>query len=168
MDNLIYRDGDATVPQAEGNTIIAHLCNDIGAWGAGFVIAVSNKWPKAKAIYRKAAVHRLLKLGLTQFVLVEDDPARWIANMVGQNGINDGKNGWFGDLVDYTALTVCLRKVFEFAIQHSATIHMPKIGSKLAGGDWSRIEGIIAQLVSEYGVDCYVYNYDLTTAKPGV
>jgi len=28
-----YLKADATVPQAEGNIVIAHICNDIGAWG---------------------------------------------------------------------------------------------------------------------------------------
>jgi hypothetical protein len=28
--------GDATSPQAKGPKVIAHVCNDIGAWGKGF------------------------------------------------------------------------------------------------------------------------------------
>ena len=35
--------GDATAPIGKGNRIIAHVCNDIGAWGAGFVLAISKR-----------------------------------------------------------------------------------------------------------------------------
>lgn len=38
-----YRVGDATAPVADGNKIICHLCNDIGAWGKGFVMALLNR-----------------------------------------------------------------------------------------------------------------------------
>lgn len=38
--------GDATVPQAKGPKLIAHVCNDRGGWGKGFVLAVSARWPE--------------------------------------------------------------------------------------------------------------------------
>jgi hypothetical protein len=38
-----YIAGDATAPIGDGNKIIAHVCNDIGAWGAGFVLAISKR-----------------------------------------------------------------------------------------------------------------------------
>ena len=39
-----YLKGDATSPVKEGNKIILHICNDIGGWGKGFVMAISKKW----------------------------------------------------------------------------------------------------------------------------
>ena len=39
-----YLKADATVPQAEGNIVIAHICNDIGAWGKGFVSVEEKIW----------------------------------------------------------------------------------------------------------------------------
>lgn len=48
-----YITGDATDPTGGGNKIIAHVCNDIGAWGAGFVLAISRRWPQPEAEYRK-------------------------------------------------------------------------------------------------------------------
>ncbi len=39
-----YITGDATNPEADGLRIIVHVCNDIGGWGRGFVLALSNKW----------------------------------------------------------------------------------------------------------------------------
>lgn len=33
MKTIQYIKGDATCPHAEGNKIIAHICNNIGGWG---------------------------------------------------------------------------------------------------------------------------------------
>ena len=46
-----YRVGDATAPVADGPKIIAHICNDIGAWGRGFVLAISRRWPEPEKAY---------------------------------------------------------------------------------------------------------------------
>lgn len=42
--------GDATSPQAAGPEIVAHICNDLGGWGRGFVLAVSRRWPETPRI----------------------------------------------------------------------------------------------------------------------
>jgi len=44
---ITYLVGDATQPQGEGVKVIAHICNDIGAWGAGFVIGNFKALEKA-------------------------------------------------------------------------------------------------------------------------
>jgi O-acetyl-ADP-ribose deacetylase (regulator of RNase III) len=41
---IFYMTGDATAPVGEGQKLIVHVCNDIGAWGAGFVLALSKRW----------------------------------------------------------------------------------------------------------------------------
>lgn len=46
MKTIQYLKGDATNPQVEGNKIITHICNDIGGWGKGFVLAISKRWKK--------------------------------------------------------------------------------------------------------------------------
>lgn len=43
MKTITYLKGDATNPQSEENKIIAHICNDIGGWGKGFVVAISKR-----------------------------------------------------------------------------------------------------------------------------
>ncbi len=37
--NINYITGDATRPAGPGPHIIVHVCNDIGEWGRGFVVA---------------------------------------------------------------------------------------------------------------------------------
>ena len=52
MARITYLQGDATQPQSKGNRIIAHVCNDLGGWGKGFVLAISKRWPEPEAEYR--------------------------------------------------------------------------------------------------------------------
>ena len=52
MSTINYIKGDATCPQGKGNKIICHICNDVGGWGKGFVLAVSKKWKQPEAEYR--------------------------------------------------------------------------------------------------------------------
>lgn len=35
--------GDATRPDTDGPVIIVHVCNDVGGWGRGFVVAISKR-----------------------------------------------------------------------------------------------------------------------------
>ena len=48
-----YLEGDATNPKVPGNKIIAHVCNDIGGWGRGFVLSLSKKWKLPEVAYRR-------------------------------------------------------------------------------------------------------------------
>ena len=48
-----YLKADATIPQTEGNIIISHICNDIGAWGKGFVMAISKRWKEPVKQYKQ-------------------------------------------------------------------------------------------------------------------
>ena len=47
-----YIKGDASYPIGDEIKIIAHVCNDIGAWGKGFVLAISRRWDKPKIEYQ--------------------------------------------------------------------------------------------------------------------
>lgn len=131
----MYMKGDATNPKGEGNKIIIHVCNNIGKWGAGFVLAISKKWKKPEKIYRDTKKYIL---GDIQIVQVKEDI--YVINMIAQKGIRILNNKI---PLDYFALNECLKKVNKFAIEKNATIHMPKIGAGLAGGDWKIIESII-------------------------
>lgn len=80
--------GDATNPQAEGPKVIAHVCNDLGGWGKGFVLAISRKWPQPERDYRDWHRHHAdndFALGAVRLVSVRADI--WVANMIGQHGM---------------------------------------------------------------------------------
>ncbi|MES2794131.1 MAG: macro domain-containing protein [Planctomycetota bacterium] len=150
--------GDATSPQAKGNKIIAHICNDIGGWGRGFVLAISRRWPQPEAEYRRWHRDRNSNdfgLGVVQLVAVEH--YIWVANMVGQRGTKTGSKG---PPVRYEAIAQCLGQLAEMADRHSASIHMPRIGCGLAGGKWDRIEPLIQSALIDQGANVYVYDFD--------
>ena len=146
---LKYLTGDATKPQTTGTTIIVHISNNKGGWGAGFVLALSRRWAAPEKAYRQAPDY---KLGDIQVVQVET--LTYVINMIAQNGFRSKSNPV---AVDYTALATCLSKVATTAKQLQASIHMPRIGAGLAGGDWATIETIISSTL--LGLDVYVYDF---------
>jgi len=149
-----YVKGDATEPQGDGKKIITHICNDIGAWGQGFVMALSRKWREPEAEYREW--HRSrdgFELGKVQFVEVEPDII--VANIIGQHGII-AKDSI--PPIRYKALEKGLKKVAKKAGSIDAEIHMPRIGSGLAGGKWKEIEKIIYRTLTKEDIPVTVYD----------
>jgi O-acetyl-ADP-ribose deacetylase (regulator of RNase III) len=157
MTSIRYLKGDATSPQAAGNKIICHVCNDIGAWGAGFVLALSARWLEPEAEYRKWYAGRTkndFALGAVRLVQVE--PYIWVANMIGQRGIKTGSKG---PPIRYDAVDQCLAKVGEEAVKLDASVHMPRIGCGLAGGKWEEIEPLIEKNLIARSVSVTVYDF---------
>lgn len=146
-----YLTGDATQPQGEGVKFIVHICNDIGAWGAGFVMALSNRWPQPEQEYRKLKPEELI-LGNVQLIQVTTDI--FVVNMIAQSGVRSFNSSV--PPIRYDALKECLDKARTFALLFKASIHMPRIGAGLAGGDWNTIEKIIQ--TSLFDVDTFVYD----------
>jgi len=142
--------GDATDPVGAGNKIIAHVCNDIGAWGAGFVLAISKRWPKPQAEYLKLS--RPIVLGT--LALIQTEPHIWVANMIAQRGIRPLAGV---PPIRYNALKQCLGILAREAENLRATIHMPRIGCGLAGGKWERVEPLIREVI----LNSEVFVYDL-------
>jgi len=138
--------GDATQP-VKTPAIIAHVCNDVDAWGAGFVIALGRAYPVAESEFHGINISDRV-LGHTQFVLVGDIT---IANMIAQKGIRKTRDGI---PLRYNALHTCLTEVQARAEVGGCTVHMPRIGAGLAGGDWAVVKSIIMATMK---VDTYVY-----------
>lgn len=156
MTPLTYAIGDATAPGGEGRRIIAHVCNDIGGWGAGFVLAVSRRWPEPEAEYRRWHAERTTNdfaLGAVQLVQVETE--LWVANMVGQRGIRSAGGR---PPIRYDALETCLTTVVRHARELAASVHMPRIGAGLAGGRWEDIEPILERTLAAQDVRAVVYD----------
>lgn len=158
---ITYVKGDATKPQGDGAKIICHVCNDIGAWGAGFVIALSKLWKDPERMYK--AWHKTLPqtdsdfmLGNVQFVQVEPDIT--VANMIGQRGIGKGKNG--ESPVRYDAIRSALQKVANKSLAEGMSVHAPRFGAGLAGGDWAEIEKIINEELDARGVAVTIYDFE--------
>ena len=155
MATITYLKGDATQPQGKGNKIIAHICNDSGGWGKGFVLAISKRWKEPEAAYRTWHKERAKNdFGLGGIRLVQVEPSIWVANMVAQRGMTAGPQG---PPVRYEAVRACLARLATEARTLKASVHMPRIGSGLAGGRWEEIEPIIADELLGQGIEVTVY-----------
>jgi O-acetyl-ADP-ribose deacetylase (regulator of RNase III) len=155
--DITYISGDATAPIGGGHKIIAHICNDIGGWGKGFVVAISRRWPEPDSDYRRWYEERDQNdfgLGAIRVVAVAGDLA--VANMIGQRDIR--RRGG-SPPIRYDAVRTCLGALRESAQSLAATIHMPRIGCGLAGGDWREIEPIIHDELSKYDIAVTVYDF---------
>ncbi|MDV9176232.1 macro domain-containing protein [Streptomyces sp. W16] len=158
MGEIDYVRGDATVPSVKGVKVIAHVCNDIGGWGKGFVLALSRRWPEPEKEYR--AWHRDraandFALGAVRFVRVERHV--WVANMIGQRGIRAGSKGV---PVRYEAIDTALGLLADRAAELGASVHMPRIGCGLAGGTWSRVEPLVTERLARRGIAVTVYDHE--------
>lgn len=125
--------------------------------GKGFVLALSKRWEQPEANYRAWHADPIdppFELGQVQFVEVE--PKLWVANLLGQHGIQR-KGG--KPPIRYQAIEEGLKQVADFAVKHAACVHMPRIGCGLAGGKWEEIEPIIEQTLAAAGVEVTVHDF---------
>ncbi|RAY14675.1 Appr-1-p processing protein [Actinomadura craniellae] len=154
MGEIVYVRGDATVPQAKGVKVIAHVCNDRGGWGKGFVLAISKRWQEPERDYRAWYRSRDgFELGAVRHVQVT--PYIWVANMVAQRGTRTGSKG---PPIRYDALDRCLAALGDHAAELGASVHMPRIGCGLAGGKWERVAPLIERRLCERDIPVTVYD----------
>ena len=152
---LSYTNGDVRKPVGDGDKIIVHCCNDIGAFGAGVALAISRKWPVVKRQYLrwyKSKNH--FQLGNVQFVEAEEEII--VANLIGQKGIRVAKGC---PPIRYSAIRQGLKKVVHKAIKDGETVHMPRMGAGLAKGHWPTIEAIVKETIVDKGINVFVYNF---------
>jgi O-acetyl-ADP-ribose deacetylase (regulator of RNase III) len=136
---------------------ICHIVNNRGLWGAGFVRAISrvNKKPEEayrKLLYLNTSEDKKYPLGKIQLVPISKNIS--VCNMIAQNGIRSKTNPI---PLNYRALADCINKIHKKAKKNNYTIHMPRIGAGLAGGDWDSIENIIKRFVK---VDNFIYTLE--------
>lgn len=174
-----YLKGDATNPVDNKEKVIIHICNDVGGWGRGFVLAISKRWKQPEAEYRnwfkytkveqtnnvrferlenrdKYSNEKEFKLGNVQFVKATEEI--WIANMIAQTDIKANKEGL--PPIRYHSLSKSLERVRQFAKRRNASVHMPRIGSGLAGGEWTEIEEIINYNLIAHEIETTVYDFE--------
>ena len=152
---ITYLKGDATDPKQikDEKMFLLHVCNNKGRWGRGFVLAISNRWYEPESEYRKLKNY---DLGVIQIVKINDDLS--VVNMIAQNGL-----GTYRRRVDYKQVKVCLNSfnswVTEYKKKHKTniSIHMPRIGCGLGGGNWKTVEKIINNEIGEHNV--FVYDF---------
>lgn len=171
MINYIQDDLFKHVLVENERVFVPHICNDVKAWGAGFVIPLGRHYPEAKKAYHETvSVNSLMKLGHTGYATcthaeyrkrnniqaVEGDKGSVIiANMIAQKGtgFKDGVPP-----IRYDALKACMEDVKATVLQSpvKSRICCPAFGSGLAGGDWNIIEKMIEEIWKDIPVYVYV------------
>lgn len=159
---LIEIKGDAVYPSTEGAKIITHIVNNRGGWGRGFVLSLSKRWPvdlqkrSPEWCYRGSSP----ELGDIQLVKTEDDIL--VCNMCAQKDYRKlEQKGMPLEIpnLNYSSLYECLLRLRAELkmVPIIPSIHMPPIGSGLAGGHWPKIAGIINQVfeATPYTVTVY-------------
>lgn len=172
-----YVKGDLfdVLDQTTKSVVIPHITNDIGAWGSGFVVALSNRWPykDEKGNINQCspeAQYRLNDpvLGEAHLAMPEcrqhDEDTRsviYVANMCAQTGIMGMSTGPRSKVnkkpIRYEALSACMTQVSVW-VQSMKNIGMdtmilaPKFGSLRAGGDWKVIEKMIQDIWDNHEV----------------
>ncbi|MFG2574831.1 Appr-1-p processing protein [Streptomyces sp. NPDC048481] len=157
MSEIAYVRGDATAPSVKGVKVIAHVCNDGGGWGNGFVLALSRRRPEPEAAYRawhRGRASNGFGLGALQTVRVERDV--WVADMIGRHGVRRAGNAV---PVRYDAIDAALARLADRALDLGASVHMPRIGCGPAGGEWSRVEPLVTGRLAARGVTVTVYDH---------
>jgi O-acetyl-ADP-ribose deacetylase (regulator of RNase III) len=143
---------------ASPEPLIVHGCNAKGAYASGFAGAVRKKHAFAYDAYMETYKEIGLKLGTINWA--EDD------NLIIGNAITQANYGRDGKLyVSYDAIRSVMRIINAAAtegIPYGRCRHgydrvaMPKIGSSLAGGDWSVIAAIIEEELTSVTPVVYV------------
>lgn len=166
MKSIKYVEGDlfAAIAKVERAVLVPHVCNDAGAWGAGFVVPLGRNFPAAQDRYRKwyggspppeATYPGGLDfaLGATQITQVrEDGPRVIVANMVAQHMTGGVRP------LRYNALAACMDQVASwFDKLGDFEIHAPLFGSALAGGNWNFVEQLVVDCWLRRDADVTIY-----------
>jgi O-acetyl-ADP-ribose deacetylase (regulator of RNase III) len=141
--------------RAKGPAIVVHVVNDATAnWGgSGVAMAIMRRWPEAQDSFRAWAQNRSrFALGAVHFSDVGEEIH--IATIVGQAGYGISSR----PRVRYAALRDGLDAIRRFAVDRSASVHMPRIGCGQAGGKWEVVHDIIASTLSEHQVPVTIYD----------
>ena len=159
MAKLTYLIGDATQPiiREDEYSVIVHCCNTLGVWGASFVIPLAKHYPNARSSYFNYIHKGNIKLGDVDEVKVTDNI--YVENLMGQKFIGKGTNGEIP--CDYNAIEKGFLNIIATWYNRNEyySIHMPRIGCGLAGGDWKVIEDIIKRtFIDMANVDVFVYD----------
>ena len=147
--------GNILEPRNSGKKIICQLVNDKAIkWGGGVARKIAKRFPDAEKCYSEQVtqIPQSNRLGRVIFSEAEDDLI--IASLIGQEGFGPS----LFPRIRYAELHTCLQQVADHASSVGASIHMPKIGTGSARGDWSTIEEMLDEVMVRAGLFVTVYD----------
>lgn len=177
---ITYVVGDAARPDGTGPRVILNIVNDVGAWGAGFSSALSDRWPplpgqrdqrdRSPEQHYRARFNAWLETerarkpwGLGEGQIVEVEPDIYVINLIAQRDVRRHERDKPPSLAD-EALRSGLARVARFAREKGASVHMPRLADGLATGTWDRALPLLRdELVNnvnqtEQPIAVYVYD----------
>lgn len=155
QDDLFMVHGNVLAPGGSGPKIICQLVNDQAkVWGGGVARASAKKYPAAQQQFSQwiTQIPKRERLGRVHFASAGGDLT--IASLVAQEGYGASSS----PRIRYAPLGQAFSAVAEFAINHKATVHTPRIGSGQSGGTWDTVEEIIRDTLTARGVRVTVYD----------
>jgi Zn-dependent peptidase ImmA (M78 family) len=165
VSSLTLLRGNALEPRGIGDKIVAHIVNDkTPNWGAGFGRAVKKEYPSAQKDFSEWITRNPNDyfLGNVHISTISDELS--FVHMIAQHGYGESTK----PRIRYDALKNCLEKLKDIALRRGASVHMPRIGTGYAGGNWSYILELIDEILVRNNVDVTIYtlpDYEPTEAQ---
>ncbi|ESX24580.1 hypothetical protein X755_19875 [Mesorhizobium sp. LNJC405B00] len=154
-DFLHFIHGDILAPRTIPPVIVCQLVNDRALrWGGGVARQMAKRFPKAEAEFGEwmKSKPKAERLGEVHYATT---PSFTLASLVAQEGF--GPSG--GTRIRYQALAKAMATLADVTRHRGASLHMPRLGTGGAGGDWEVVEALIRQNFD--GLDKGVWVYDL-------
>ncbi|MFC1914911.1 ImmA/IrrE family metallo-endopeptidase [Chloroflexota bacterium] len=156
LPHIEYLWGDALQPQSNDYRIIAHIVNDkTPNWGGlGFAREVRKRYPNVQDDFCNWANDDRCNLELGNVHLSEISENISLISLIAQHGYGPSKK----PRIRYISLEKCLAKCANIATQKNASVHMPRIGSGQAGGNWKVIVEMIDETLVRNGINVSIYS----------
>ena len=155
QDSLEIVHGNVLAPAGSGPKVICQLVNDQAkVWGGGVARASAQKFPKAQQQFSQwmAQIPKHGRLGSVHFANAGGDLT--IASLIAQEGYGASSS----PRIRYAPLEQAFSVVAQFALDHKASVHTPRIGGGQSGGAWDTVEEIIRDTLIAKGVLVTVYD----------
>ncbi|MGE4480846.1 ImmA/IrrE family metallo-endopeptidase [Acidocella sp.] len=153
-DFLHFIYGDILAPRPLPPIVVCQLVNDRAIrWGGGVAKQMARRYPNAEAQFSEwiKSVSRSARLGEVHYATTAEGLT--LASLVAQEGYGPG-----GTRIRYHALARCLANVATFAFARDASVHMPRLGTGGAGGEWEIVEALIRQHFAGLAKGVWIYD----------
>jgi Zn-dependent peptidase ImmA (M78 family)/O-acetyl-ADP-ribose deacetylase (regulator of RNase III) len=150
-----YVHGNILEPLGNGPKIICQLVNDRAIkWGGGVARKFAQKFPQAEQIFTERVVQLASRQRIGRTIIIDIEDGVSLASIVAQEGFGPS----LFPRLRYAALETGLREVADYAKRAGASVHMPRIGTGAAGGDWGVIEELVEDELVRAGLAVTVYD----------
>jgi|GEM_PF-612718 len=147
--------GDIRTPLRGGSRIVCQMVNDKATtWGGGVARKMAQVFPHAQQEYKRKLAAMPVEDRLGSVIFCHGEQELVVASLIAQRGFGPSK----APRIRYLALENCLAELARYAVRQQASIHMPRIGTGAAGGDWGTIEEMIDEFLVRQGLSVSIYD----------